>query len=99
MSILRSKTTVTDTAPITVPDAPEARFNAASALHQSALVHYHEIADQLAEAHARYYTLVSELDAEIERLTKLRSESLTRGDQAKESARSILDLTRGFRDE
>ncbi len=85
--------------PVTVPDAPEARFNAASALHESALAVYHDIADRLTEATARYSSLIDDLDGEIERLVFMRNEAANRANQADESARSILDLTRGFRND
>lgn len=99
MGIFRSKPAAEPVAPVAAPDATEQRFNTASALHDSALAVYHDIADRLVAAHTLYDSLVGDIDSEIDRLYEIRTTAAERAEQAKESARAILDLTRGYRND
>jgi predicted negative regulator of RcsB-dependent stress response len=99
VGIFRTKEIVAQAQPVERPDAPETRFNMASALHESALAVYHDIADRLTEAHARYSSLVTDIDAEIAHLSDIRTAAVERARKAKDSAVSILDMTRNFRND
>jgi predicted negative regulator of RcsB-dependent stress response len=75
------------------------RFNTASAVHGSSLQVFQDLAERLTAAESEYRAVIAEADEEITRLTALRTAALDAARKAKESATSVLDMTRGFRNE
>lgn len=70
-------------------------YNTAQAVHGSAVSIFVEVADQLAEAESRFLMVAAMAQEEITLLTHIRDEAIDAASQAKDSARSVLDLSRG----
>lgn len=92
MGIFRTRAIV---APLTLSE----RYNSASAMHGSAVSVFQDIAARISEAETEYRSVAAEADEEINRLTYLRDTAHNDAQRARESAVSILDLTRGYRNE
>lgn len=92
MGIFRVKAAA---APLTLSE----RYNSASAMHASAVSVFQDIAARISEAETEYRLVAVEADDEINRLTCLRDTARNDAQRARESAVSILDLTRGYRNE
>jgi F0F1-type ATP synthase membrane subunit b/b' len=75
------------------------RYNSASALHGSALKVFEDVAARLSDAEAEYHAVADDANAEIARLTLLRDSARADAGRANDSAVSLLDITRGFRND
>lgn len=98
MGIFRSKEVISEVA-ATPPLSLSERFNAASALHGSALGVFEDIASQLSDAEAEFQSVIAEADEEITRLTMLRMTAAESATRARGSIVQVLDITRGFRND
>lgn len=75
------------------------RYNGASALRGSALSIFEDTAYRLSDAEREFMAVANEAAEEIDRLSVLREAATADAETARESARSILDLTRGYRND
>lgn len=98
MGIFRSKAVVS-AARTATPLTLSERYNVASAMHASAVSVFQGIASQLADSSMEYQAVADDAQAEINRLTTLRDTATDDMVRARDSAVSILDLTRGYRNE
>lgn len=81
------------------PETLDQRYNAASALHGSAVAVFDDIARRLSDAEMEYNGVADEAQAEIDRLSVLRDTARDDAARAAQSTISVLDITRGFRND
>lgn len=97
MGIFRSAAVIAAAPP--VPTTLEERYNSASATHGSALAVFEDLASRLSDAAMEYQAVMDEAHAEIDRLSALAELAHADMRKATDSAVSILDITRGFRND
>lgn len=95
MGIFRSAAVISAAAPLTL----EERYNSASAEHGSALSVFEDLASRLSHAALEYQAVADEAQSEIMRLGRIADQAYADMQKATDSAVSILDITRGFRND